>query len=457
MSVLDTLTIIYDSDTSQLKTGLRDVGRETEVLGKKVTNTDARLSRMIRRSISLLAVFGSLKSVFDYSEEIYSSSQALDVNIEKLGAWSGAIQTVGGKTEDFSQSIVGFAEKFNLSADEAIGKLPQLADQLSKLNSIEALKIGKELGFNEKTISLLRKGRAELENLIKLQYELGVVTKEDAEIIHKFSNQLERTGQVFRVFGTRALGDILPIVQKFFEYMQKGVGKINQYPYLIEGITIALTALSALLTIVAAKAVLAFLPFGVVSGIILGVGIAAILAYDDIKTFINGGDSLIGRAIEKWPGLVKVFDRISDSIQDAIDAMQYFIYLLQNGVRGALSFNEFKNLQFGPQKPTGAGQELSSEDELFFTDRQAYLKKHGYLSDVAKTQSAISQSSFVGPLTPSQTLQNFANRSTTINNTGDTVINTQATDAQSIYDVFKQSQETQIRQALDNSSSGVAY
>jgi hypothetical protein len=455
---LDTFLIMFDADTSQLRTGLKDVEKEVKILGKTASNADKRLSRMLRRSISILSVVAGLKATIDFSQELYKGSEALGVNIEKLGAWSSAVMKAGGESTDFQQSLLEFAKKFNISADEAINKLPALADQLSKLNHIEALKLGSELGLNESTITLLRKGREEVEALIKAQYELGVVTREDADIIHKFTQQFESTAHVFRVFGTRSLGDILPLFDKFFGYIQEGVGTLNKYPNIVEGISFAFLGLGLALLGVAAKAALAFLPFTTVLLPIALIGSLLILAYDDLKVFAEGGDSLIGALIDK-------FEWLNDIIAFTGDLIDRIIYGAQHLAHNPLSllpdeYNPFDKPEATYEaylnKKYGLNESASLSPRI---QKDMYQARANRLYDFENPQlprnreEALRAFSFEGPPTALQQLRNI-NIQQTI---GDITVNTQATDAQGTADAVSKMLKSQERQLVDNFSSGVMY
>lgn len=428
MNVVETMYILLKGDSTQLKTGIRDVDKQVEVLGRRVTNTDQRLARMLRRSISVLAVFGGFKAAFDYSENLYKASEALGVNIEELGVWSAAAEKAGAKAETFQQSLSAFAQKFNLTADEALSKLPELAEKLQAVGKIQALKIGKELGFDEQTIALLSKGRAAIEDLIKRQRELGVVSKEDAKIIHDFSVQWKDTTQVFNIFSTQMLGTILPVLGRFFTHIQNGLIELRKYPYLIEGLTYGLTALSAILGLVAIKSVLAFLPFGIFGGVLLAVGAAALFAYDDIKTFINGGDSLIGAALEKWPELAGVFDAIVDSVKylekalfGAIDTLKMLFDLVNHG--GLFNGNNLFDFEGVNTAGGVAPGTITSTNSLY------------------------------GP--PPVSAAGSSNSSNTVNLSGDIVVNAQTSDPKQLGKLVYQTLEDQVRSAMASNDDGV--
>lgn len=445
-SVFETFYIMFKGDTSQLKTGIRDVDDQTKILGRTVANTDARLSRMLRRSISILAVFGSLKAAFEYSEELYAASQALDANIESLGAWSSAVVKVGGEADTFQKSLSKFAQTFNLTADQALAKLPQLAEQLHGLGKIQALKVGQELGFDEKTILLLSKGREEVELLIKRQKELGLVTKEDAKAVHDFRLVWEDTIQVANVFSSKMLGDVLPILGKFFTWIQDGVIYLNKYPYIIEGLTTALGVLSTVLTIIAAKTVLAFIPFGALGLAVLAVGAAAILAYDDVKTFFNGGDSLIGKALVQWPKLGKVFESFADYLKNFTDTLEYALLLFEKGIFEAPSFEDFRNTKYGLSP-------LGSPAELVERSGKDKLKALNILPEVNLPELPTFNQP---PIPASIGAQGSAMRQIINNyNTDKIEVMTQATDGAAVLRELTTAMENQNRQAPANFDDGV--
>lgn len=450
MALFESLYILFKGDTTQLKSGLKDAKLQTDSLNRSLIATDTftekaglGLSKLLKGTVGIIALAAAFRSVIDYSKNLYQASEALGVNIEALAAWNQAAIQAGGTAEGFQQSIKKFAETFNISATQALERFPQLADELAKLDKTQAFKVGRELGLDDKTIQLLQKGRKEVEEMIKRQKELGVVTAADAKIIHDFSLEWGNTAHVFAVFTSQISGTLLPIVEKLFILIQEFFIGAQRYPFIVEGITIALLALAAVLT---GKLLLAFLPLIKTAGIFLAIGAAALLAYDDIRTFIEGGDSLLGRFYENFPKIAEQFKLLGDGILQLVDYILYAWKVL-GGFSG--SFKDFQAEKAGLGK--GAELVIRSPEDIAKANTLTELD-----AAAIRMSQQLNQQLPTGPV-PNPVIygaRNNSNRNTTVT-VNEVNIETQATDTDTISKEISGALETQVRQAVDNMDDGV--
>jgi hypothetical protein len=181
----------------------------------------------------------------------------------------------------------------------ALKILPQLADSFQRLGKFRSLQFGKMLGLDESTILLLQRGRREVDEVLKRQKELGVVTKNQIEVSRKFNYELGNTGQAFRSLYLGVGETIFPLLSKFLVVMQDVAIYFQSHTDFIVG---ALIAIGGAATIAAVAFGLITLP---ILAVIAAIGLFA-LAYDDLATFFKGGDSLIGYYAEKWPRLFNI-------------------------------------------------------------------------------------------------------------------------------------------------------
>ena len=204
MSVLETLYILFKGDASQLKREEQDVRREnqkTEQSFKSLDKTSNQINNsfvtmgrslagLVAGLYSVSAVLGGFHNAVNYANSLGIASQALNVNAEALDVWGDAVRLTGGSAESFQASLRSLAEHLGTTGNVALKILPQLADSFQRLGNFRAQQFGKMLGMNESTILLLQRGRREVDEVLKRQKELGVVTKNQIEVSRKFNYEL---------------------------------------------------------------------------------------------------------------------------------------------------------------------------------------------------------------------------------------------------------------------------
>lgn len=328
MAILEELFVIYKADASQLKKTNQEVEKDNEKTAESFKQVDHASSKVgqsflgLARNIaglalgyaSLSAVVGGLKESLSYAAEIDQASKSLNVNVETLDVWSNAVRKTGGTAASFQAALRGLSQHLNVTPKNALRLLPRLADSFQRMSQFRAMNFGKMLGLDEATILLLQKGRREVDSILQRQRELGVVTKNQAELSRALNYELGNTGHAFRSLFL-ALGEtVIPKLIKFLELLQDIAIYFQSHTAFIEGALIA----------IGSAALYAAVAFGLLSSPILLV-IAAIglfaLAYDDLKVFFEGGDSLIGRAAKRWP---KALHAIKIAFDDLRKAWEWF-------------------------------------------------------------------------------------------------------------------------------------
>lgn len=449
MSVLETFYFLFEGDASNLKKGLNESKSSTKQLEKEMTAADKvaqrlgdtfgslvkRYGGLIAATFSAGALISGIKNAAEYAETLGRASEALNINVEKLDAWSNAATEAGGSAQGFQQTLKSLVNNdyFQWLARSLTGikgriydatlAYPKLAELFEKLGKNKSTLLGNKMGLDEGTIMLLQKGRREVEEIIKQQKELGLVTKEDVEIATKFNKQWENTGHAFRSLFTMVNSWVLPVLTKIGEVFQNVALFFRRHSDLIKaglvGIAAAITyfVLPAIATMVVAAA-----PF-----IALGAAIAAVIAffallYDDIKAFEEGNKSVIGYILQKWPIVADIFKGLGKIINWVLET----ILNIPNAIADV--FNKVKSF-------LGLG-----DSDIHLTNAQKI---------VAATNTPIASQT-----SNSIFSSKLANKDTSVT-TGPITITTQATDANGIAVDIGQSLETQIRQAMNNFDDGV--
>jgi hypothetical protein len=494
-SILETFIILYKGDTTDLKKGSDDAKKTVDNLDNSLKNTNALTTTvgnsfkgMIRQAAGALAAvvgivgfIGSLKSAVTVADNLGKLSQALDVNIEELGAWGDAVQKSGGTAEGFygtvtsitaalsdfatkgTSRVAPFFEQLGVRMTDARGRargfldlLPEIASAFERIGKAESLGIGQKLGLDQGTILLLQKGRAEVELFVKKQKELGTVTKKNAETAARFKDQWDNLTHAFRSLALTSNSTILPFLTALLRAFERLAIYLKENPRLLASIGVALGAL--------------FAAFAPVIAIISAVGAAIVLLLDDYEHFQAGHDSLIGKIITDWPKVAEVFKNVAGVGQSAFEILQR---LFERLIESILTIGEaWQTTDAEVEAAWGSivnvivgGIDLiyKAIDKVISAFKKAksaigFGGNENLEASITSTQRLVSDAnqSPLNSLSSNSILNNSKalTRNTTVQ-VGDVTIETAATDAKEIAGVFSSSLEEQIRQAINNYDDGV--
>jgi len=394
MAILDTFFIMFEADADGLNKGLKDADKNAKKLedalddadkaGQKVgdtfSNMIATAGGALAAVLSVGAIASGIKSSADYADQLGKTSDALDVNIEELSAWSDVVSMSGGTAEGFRASLGNLTQQFadikakgtseslvffqqlGIELEDSEGKmkgvmdvLPELAEKFEGLSKAESLGLGRKLGLDEGTIMTLQAGRMAVEEMVSKQKELGAVTENQAKVSAAFNDAISQLSFTFRGLFLSIGESVLPAFQGLIQWGEKIVIFFKKHSDFITGLFIALgVAVAVYLTppllAAAAAAFTAFAPFLLIGAIVASViGVFALL-YDEITNFIEGNNSMIGEISKKWPivgevamGIVEalkflwtwakaVFGLLGDLIMDPANAWDNFTSKVDNGI-----------------------------------------------------------------------------------------------------------------------------
>lgn len=229
MAIFETFTLLFKADSSQLKKEVDDVKKKTDETTKTFKDAEDQTKKTDNQFISLAkslaavataylsvgAVIGAFRSSVGNTTELAQLSRELNVNIETLDAWGGAIKNFGGDAKSFQSSLVALAKTFNASPETTLAYLPRLAETLKGLGKVQGRIYGESLGIDPATVSFLLQGRKAVETAIARQRELGTVNERDAQIAREFNKAIGETSDAFNDL-LRALSvEILPKLTDF--------------------------------------------------------------------------------------------------------------------------------------------------------------------------------------------------------------------------------------------------
>lgn len=440
MSILETFYILFKGDNADVKqkaketehvaqnlqdalTGtFRKIDKESAKVGRSFMELAQAAATFIGASTAIYSVFHKTLSASNFAAELGTTARVLRVNVADLDAWGQAVTRAGGSAAGFQQSLKNLSQHFGASATTSLKILPQLADVFQRLGSYRAQYYGKLLGLDEGTILLLQQGRREVEGVINRLKEIGAVTQKDVEIANKYKIANLELSLAFRGLYLSIAQTVIPILTKVYEKITPIIEYLRQHKDFVIGTFIGIGVAAGIML---APFIIASLPIlATVAALTLLVGVIA-LAYDDIKNYIEGHNSLIGLLSKRWSNFKTLFTDIFKSIRKVLEWAFSPIY-------GAIAAAE-KLLSMVPGF-SGIKSNLENGQTLFDVINQTPV--------ATAPANMFTQRSF--------------NRNATIN-TGDLIVNTQATDAAGISKSLTTELNKHFWQTSNQMADGVAY
>lgn len=490
MAVLDTLYFLFDSDASKVKKGadeaersvdsleksLNSSSKKSDQLGNSLQNVVRQLGGAVLAYVSIGSVLNGFRNAIDFADKLDELSKGVNISTEDLSAWGDAVHIAGGTAEGFRETVKSvsaslsqfavkgssraapFFQELGIKMVDASGKvrnfidlLPEIADAFQKIGKEESFGIGQKMGLDQGTILLLQQGRRAVEDIIKRQKELGVVTAADAEIAAKFNDQWDDTTHMFRTLYVSLSASILPVFSKFLKLIENLGAVFRKHKDLmiggLIGIGVAATAAAIPLLLLAAP----FIKIGLAVG-----GLIALIAilYDDIRGFYKGSDSLLGQMIEKWPIVGTILKTIEGVVKDTWD-------LLTEIGNAVITFWQIVWDNIGPVingivKGIGKIAEAYQGVKEFFANKSAEYKVR---KELINTSQAFLNRADTSPISATSSAAIAAagvsnsNRNTEIN-IGEVKIETQATDVKGMQGAVRDYLGGELQQAVANYDDG---
>lgn len=490
MTILDTFYTLFKSDTTDLEKGLDDARKSSKKTAKDLEATDLAARKMgesigvaIKQfagaalaGLALHNVVDAMLQAVTAADSLNEATERLGLNIEEVSAWGDAVKKNGGSVDSFIGSIEAlnkglsqvevtgksrlapFFEELGIDLNSAAFKgktatemLLPLADAFEGMSKQKSVAIGQRLGLDQGTIATLQQGRREVEEMIRREKELGVITAQQGKIADDFGDQLDDTRHAFRSLWLEVSTAVVPVLTFFAKKFEEIATFMRENKNFIVGLMIAIGAAVAFFAIppllaMAAAAIAALAPFILIAAAVAAVGLAFALAYDDVMNFIEGNDSLIGQIFEKYPLIQTLIYGIGDAFKFVMETTRQGFLLvgqvfmavggLITGIIGGWvdAIKTFVSLLGGlPNLFRGIGN--------FLGIGQSQIGAAGNTPLASQSSNSI-----VGPSNSSK------NTSVKVDNVN---VQTQATDAAGISKSIGDSLGAQMRQAANNYDDGV--
>ena len=541
MALLDTLLLVFKADTSQADAGLDSARKKSDELIDSIRDADAAAGKA-GASLKAMAAgaLGGLAAAFSVSaaisgafaradniRAIEQTSDAIGAAIENVDAFGKAAEAMGGDAQGARDSLTDMAEKMGeamsdvesgaakafkslgislKSADgstkDAISGMLDLASAVEGLDRSAAVFKIKELGITDnRSVEMILKGRQELERMLRVQKEQGVVTKEAAENARKLTEATGSLKNMLSSAGASFLDSIIPALTKVIEWLGKGVSWMQDNKDFVIGFFGSIAAVVTALYLPAmASAAIATLaatwPLLLIGAAIAAAAAAFALIYDDIMNFVDGNESFIGQVFEKYPMVEKIvmtlidafrqmwqilitgaqqvgdfvtagFQQVIAGIKAAVDYLSEAYGAITGFVDSSLA--SFQSLSDGISSIFAFIVETVKGSLSFVTDGIDKIKSgvsgvagfFGFGDSSSAMQSASQQigaaSSSPSNGVSSSAISNMANSNSETNvQVGQVVVQTQATDAQGISRDVGSELQSQLKNLEHESATGVA-
>ena len=522
-SILETFYILFDSDASKLDKGIETVDKKATGLVDKLkavdkTGTEAGqgLYKLLGQTAGLLGLglsFGALlqgvKGVAEHHDELGKLAARFRDNADAVDEFLDSLQLLGiaeekgvdslkGLDNAIQDTVLGLGrakavfDELGLKVQDASGKIKpttvfmgELAAKMSKLEKGTQIRIMDRLGLDPALLRLFATDMGDL------QARMAAIDKATGA---NFEKALKRSQEYAKA--NKALGLEINTLRMFFEKLLEKF-QVMALPWLTESLKATTAAVKGLVSyllahsklvegalIAIAGAILYFLvpaalsgavaflamiaPIALIVAAVVAVGAAFALVYDDVMTFIEGGDSLIGRIVE-WIKSIPLFTAAVEFIGAAFRAAQRAISQFIDdspALRGA-----FDGLAAGARvfwealKLVGELVVVIGKGIAWLVQGGASLLKLAAGKGIDLTTEALvngkvmldaAARSPISAQTPGSIANTFdrGSRSTTVQ-VDKIEVNTQATDAAGIAKSIGGTFEEQLRQTTSNYDDGI--
>lgn len=363
-NVIDTLIVKLGLDNTDFQDKIKDAEKQTKELDKQTNN----LTNSMRGAVIQGTIFGNILSnalgfiadkareaVLSYNnlaENLRLVSRATNQSIEDFQRWSYAVEYSGGNIQAFQSTFEKLSKQvrqapfthnstflrglseLGVNVHNANGQIKSMSDlllglagRLGGMSEGKAFLIGQRLGLDDDTIRLLREGKDAVQAYLDKTKEDGILQKQNLEIYERLRKARVELSKSWSELTIKIGNFMLPLILKLTESLNKVTDWLRENSTFIKH-TLQLLGIitGTITTIILAIGILTKSLF-LLKTALWGLGIGAIiLLWDDFMTYLEGGDSVIGRVIDKikeWGTAFKEW--LAPGIQFAKDMWEGFV------------------------------------------------------------------------------------------------------------------------------------
>ncbi|STZ15558.1 Uncharacterised protein [Morganella morganii] len=296
----------------------KKVQGELDKTNGKYRSAGESVAGFAKKALTAVGLFMSASALVGESvaraaeiESLDKFGKKINVATADVDAFAGSVAELGGTREAAQADMEAMAKSFGF-AGNSMEKILRTADKVQGMKFDKAKATLGALGVSDdKTVELMMKGRKELERMMGVQKEYSGINRESIEQSIKFNKSMQSFKQSSGLLKNSFLEMVIPILATGLEWVSKFVGFCKENKTLITGFFIAVGIALATYYVppmlaAAAATLAATWPIIAIIAVIALLASAFALVYDDIMNFIDGNDSMIGRILDKYPGLKAV-------------------------------------------------------------------------------------------------------------------------------------------------------
>lgn len=324
--ILDTFAFLFQSEgTDQVKKDVSDLRNENKKLVEENNNVGNSFQNLVGIIAPLVATYGALRSVMDFSREAESIgllANASGISARSLSELGFVSAEFGGNINTASNAIRGLERQLmslyrtgsgplmqaNLWYGVGISNDPEqmlknVAKRFETLNRRQQFDLGKMLGLDDATIMSLQGGLKKFNDELERAKKYTFIDDKMVERSRELMRVNRENSAVWEGLKNIFLDFITPTIQFILETMRDVGEFLHEHKGLIAGIAVAVGAVTVALMpwariLLAVKAL--FSPIGLM---LTGIATLVALIGDDIEKYLSGQNSLIGKLFEAFPQL----------------------------------------------------------------------------------------------------------------------------------------------------------
>lgn len=381
MALLDELFIRIVADSSGVDRAVDESSRKTDKLTESLDKAETQsnstgeafagfAAKALGALTAALSVGSLISGAVDRAAqigELSRTSEALNIAIDDLDAFGKAAERAGGDAQGARDSLTDMAEALgealsdkesgrakafqalgltitdvNGKAKDGLTGILDLASAVEGLDKSTAVFKIKELGITDnRTVEMVLKGRKELERMLAVQKEQGVVTKESADRALAFNSALAGLRGAASNTSNAFLDSIIPALTKVVDWLTIVVDWAGEHKDFVVGFFAAIAGVVAgvylpAMIAAATATIAATWPLIAMGAAIAGAAVAFGLIYEDVMNFIDGNDSLIGQIFDKYPLIEQIVMSLANIFRDTFQTL----------TAGATQAGEFISIAF---------------------------------------------------------------------------------------------------------------
>lgn len=337
-NIVDTLIVKLGLDNSDFQEKIKDAEKNTKNLEKTtddLTNSlrgaataGTFLGNVLFKAMdfTVQTVSRAINSYEGLIENLRQVSRTTNQSIEDFQRWSYAIEYSGGNVAAFQSTFESLSKQIRqapfthnstflrglselgVSVHNANGQIKSMSDlllglsgRLGGMSEGKAFLIGQRLGLDDDTIRLLREGKDAVQAYLDKTKEDGIIQKQNLEIYERLRKARVELSKSWSELSIKIGNVILPIITKLVEGLTSVAEWISENSGFIQHTLELLGWLASGIAGVTLAVGLLVNSLKLLKLGLWGLGIGAIiLLWDDFMTYLEGGDSVIGRVINKF-------------------------------------------------------------------------------------------------------------------------------------------------------------